>query len=281
MTLAADLAIGRVQAAGTLASAPASGLAGAAPAAQRGHRPLITLDNVTAGYDRHPAVHHLTLEIADGEMLAVVGPNGAGKTALLKLLARTLQPMEGRLVLPAPATCRTAWLAQLDRTDRGFPITVQDLVASGLWHQAGAFGGLNRAQRQRVADALDAVGLGSCARRVIGSLSGGEFQRVRFAQLILQDARLILLDEPFAGVDATTIGVLLPLLARWNAAGVTIVAVLHELDIVRQWFARTLLLARKRVADGPTDQVLTDANWQRASGLSSAIWQSSAWCKPE
>lgn len=243
--------------------------------------PLITLANVTAGYDRHPAVHHLTLSVADGDLLAVVGPNGAGKTTLLKLLAGELRPMEGRLALPPEATCRVAYLPQLNQTDRSFPITVQDLVASGLWHQTGAIRGLDAAQRRRVAESLDSVGLLSCARRVIGSLSGGEFQRVRFAQLMLQDARLMLLDEPFAGIDATTIGVLLPLLAQWNAAGTTIVAVLHELDIVRYWFPRTLLLARKSVAVGATGEVLTDANWQRAAGLSSAIWQSSAWCRPE
>ena len=129
-------------------------------------------------------------------------------------------------------------------------------------------------------DALDAVGLAACAGRLIGSLSGGEFQRVRFAQLMLQDARLVLLDEPFAGVDATTIGLLLPILERWNQAGVTIVTVLHELDIVRQWFPKTLLLARHMVAFGPTDAVLTDANWQRAAGLSRAVWESSLWCRP-
>src|SRR5690606_8305142 len=122
---------------------------------------------------------------------------------------------------------------------------------------------------------------GFCAGRLIGSLSGGEFQRVRFAQLMLQDAKLVLLDEPFAGVDATTIGVLLPQLEKWNAEGVTIVTVLHELDIVRQWFPRTLLLARHLIACGETARVLTDANWQLASGLSASSWESSTWCRAE
>ncbi len=242
---------------------------------------LLTLDNVTAGYDRHPAVHHLNLEIFAGDMLAVAGANGSGKTTLLRLLAGDLKPMEGRLQLPPAAHCRIAYLPQINRTDRDFPITVQDLVASGLWHETGAWRGLDRRQRERVMAALDAVGLAFCASRLIGSLSGGEFQRVRFAQLMLQEARLVLLDEPFAGVDANTIGVLLPQLAKWNAQGVTIVSVLHELDIVRQWFPRTLLLARHLVACGATGQVLTDANWQRAAGLSAAAWEASTWCRPE
>jgi len=261
-----------------LAPVPAATQAAVVPPAARA--PLLTLDNVTAGYDRHPAVHHLSLEILAGDMLAVVGANGSGKTTLLRLLAGDLRPMEGRLVLPHTARCRIAYLPQVNRTDRDFPITVQDLVASGLWHETGALRGLGRRQRDRVMDALDAVGLGFCARRLIGSLSGGEFQRVRFAQLMLQEARLVLLDEPFAGVDANTIGVLLPQLEKWNAEGVTIVTVLHELDIVRQWFPRTLLLARHLVACGDTGQVLTDANWQRASGLSAAMWAASTWCRP-
>lgn len=243
--------------------------------------PLVTLENVTAGYDRHPAVHHLDLEIFAGDMLAVVGPNGSGKTTLLRLIAGDLKRMEGRLSLPSAANCRIAYLPQLNRTDREFPITVADLVASGLWHETGAIRGLDAGQRRRVLDALEGVGLAACARRLIGSLSGGEFQRVRFAQLMLQDAALVLLDEPFAGVDATTIGMLLPLLERWNAQGVTIVAVLHELDVVRHWFPRTLLLARHLVAVGPTAQVLTDANWQQAAGLSAAVWESATWCKPQ
>ena len=243
--------------------------------------PLITLANLTAGYDRHPAVHHLDLTVTEGEMLAVVGPNGSGKTTLLRLLAGDLKPMEGDLRLPDRSQCRIAYLPQFDRTDRGFPITVRDLVASGLWHETGAIRGLDADQRRRVMEALAAVGLAPLALRLVGSLSGGEFQRVRFAQLMLQDARLMLLDEPFAGMDATTIGMLLPLLTRWNRAGVTIVAVLHELDIVRQWFPRTLLMARHMVACGDTSAVLTDANWQRAAGLSSAMWESSTWCRPD
>jgi zinc/manganese transport system ATP-binding protein len=253
----------------------------AAPRAPLADPPLLSLSNVTAGYDRHPAVHHLTLEVQAGEMLAVVGPNGSGKTTLLRLLAGDLKAMEGEPRLPSSRRCRTAYLPQLNLTDRSFPITVHDLVASGLWHETGAMGGLDAGQRRRVMEALDAVGLAPCARRLIGSLSGGEFQRVRFAQLMLQDAGLVLLDEPFAGVDAHTMAMLLPLLNRWNEQGITIVTVLHELDIVRQWFPRTLLLARHMIACGPTREVLTDVNWQRAAGLSAALWDDAAWCGPQ
>ncbi len=265
----------------TAIASPAAPAAPAAPATAPAPSPLLALENVTAGYDRHPAVHHLSLEVFRGDLLAVVGPNGSGKTTLLRLLAGDLKMMEGRLRLPSAAACPIAYLPQLNQTDRSFPITVEDLVASGLWHETGAVRGLSAAQRRRVTQALEGVGLQACAQRLIGSLSGGEFQRVRFAQLMLQDASLVLLDEPFAGVDATTIGVLLPLLERWHAQGITVITVLHELDIVRQWFPRTLILAKDMIALGPTAEVLTDANWQRAAGLSNAVWESSAWCRSD
>lgn len=250
-----------------------------APAAAR-RELLVALDNVTVGYDQHPAIHHLQLQIHAGDMLAVVGPNGAGKSTFLKLLTGERLSLEGAVQLPDERHCRVAYLPQISQTDRQFPITVQDMVASGLWHQCGAFGRLGREGARRVAQALDMVGLCDYAGRVISALSGGEFQRVRFAQLILQDARMVVLDEPFVGIDVTTQQVLLDLLARWHAQGTTIVAALHEQDIVRQWFPSTLLLAREMIAVGPTQTVLTPANWQRAVARSVAAREpSNRWCE--
>ena len=210
---------------------------------------LVSLQNVTVGYDRHPAIHHLQLQISAGDMLAVVGPNGAGKSTFLKLLIGEQLSLEGQVTLPDPDRVRVACLPQINQTDRQFPITVQDMVASGLWHQCGAFGRLGRQGAARVAQALEMVGLRGYAGRVISALSGGEFQRVRFAQLILQDAQLVVLDEPFVGIDVTTQQVLLDLLARWHAQGVTIVAALHEQDIVRSVAARQ---PSTRWCEGPT-----------------------------
>ena len=242
---------------------------------------LVSLANVTVGYDRHPAVHHLQLQIHAGDMLAVVGPNGAGKSTLLKLLiGERLSLLDGEVQLPDERRSRVAYLPQISQTDRQFPITVQDLVASGLWHRCGAFGGLGREGARRVAEALDQVGLRGYAGRLISALSGGEFQRVRFAQLILQDAQMVVLDEPFVGIDVTTQQVLLGLLASWHAQGITIVAALHEQDIVRQWFPYTLLLAREMIACGPTAEVLTPDNWARAVARSAAArTPSNRWCE--
>ncbi|MDO4903973.1 MAG: ABC transporter ATP-binding protein [Lautropia sp.] len=243
---------------------------------------LIRLDNVTVGYDRHPAVHHLDLQIAAGDMLAVVGPNGAGKSTFLKLLIGENSALEGKARLPEERRCRIAYLPQLDQTDRQFPITVQDMVASGLWHRCGVFGAVGRAERRLIDQALTTVGLEGYARRVLSALSGGEFQRVRFAQLMLQDARVVILDEPFVGIDVTTIEALLRLLAGWNAQGITIIAALHEQEIVRQWFPQTLLLAREMIGMGPTAQVLTADNWQRAVERAVAARRpTDRWCEQQ
>ncbi|MDO4636326.1 MAG: metal ABC transporter ATP-binding protein [Lautropia sp.] len=243
-------------------------------------QPLIVLDDVTVGYDRHPAIHHLQLRIASGDMLAVVGPNGAGKSTFLKLLVGEQLLLDGQVKLPDPEEGRIACLPQLNQTDRQFPITVQDMVASGLWHRCGAFGRMDRQGAQLVAEALETVGLRGYARRVISALSGGEFQRVRFAQIILQDARLVVLDEPFVGIDVSTQQILLNLLARWHDQGVTIVAALHEQDIVKKWFPHTLLLAREMIACGPTVEVLTPENWQRAVDRSAAVrTPGTRWCE--
>lgn len=242
---------------------------------------LISLDNVTVGYDRHPAIHHLNLEIAAGDMLAVVGPNGAGKSTFLKLLTGESQALDGTLRWPAGEDCRIAYLPQINQTDRQFPITVQDMVASGLWHRCGALGGLGRAEHRQIEEALDVVGMRGYARRVLSALSGGEFQRVRFAQLMLQQARVVLLDEPFVGIDVTTIEALLRLLADWHRQGTTIIAALHEQDLVRQWFPQTLLLAREMIACGPTAEVLTPDNWQYAVSRAMAARQmgQARWCE--
>jgi len=222
----------------------------------------IALHDLTLGYEQHPAVHHLSLAVDAGSLVAVVGPNGAGKSTLLKAMAGLLKPQGGWLRGPSPRD--VAWLPQQSGIDRSFPISVQDMVALGLWHQIGALGRLTTAHRQALHEALAAVGLLGFEGRGIDTLSGGQMQRALFARLILQDAPVVLLDEPFSAVDQRTTADLLTLLHRWHARGKTVVAVLHDLTQVRANFPLTLLLAREPVAWGVTADVLTDAHWQRA-----------------
>jgi zinc/manganese transport system ATP-binding protein len=231
----------------------------------------VRIRNLTLGYDRHPAVHHLDGTIEEGAMLAVVGPNGAGKSTLLKGLAGAISPLSGAIEIARGDRNAVAYLPQAAEIDRSFPITVMELVAMGLWRRTGLFGGLSKADRHAVDHALAAVGLTGFERRPIGTLSGGQLQRMLFARLLVQDARLILLDEPFTAIDARTCADLLDLVRRWNAEKRTVVAVLHDMETVRQAFPQSLLLARRSIAWGPTDEVLTPENLLAARRMTEAF----------
>lgn len=222
---------------------------------------MIHLANLTLGYDRHPAVHHLTLEIPTGALVAVVGPNGAGKSTLLKGMTGELRPIEGHVVMgPGPV----AYLPQQNDIDPDFPITVFDMVAMGLWREIGAFRGCGPRERARVFEALASVGMRDYADRPIGALSGGQFQRARFARLLLQDAPVVLLDEPFTAIDSRTTTDLMRIVLDWHCIGRTVIAVLHDLEEVHRHFPTALLVARETIAYGPTDTVLTAENLRRA-----------------
>lgn len=229
---------------------------------------FIVLHNLTLGYERHPAVHHLNAAIPRGSLLAVVGPNGGGKSTLLKGMAGLLAPLEGRI--DGLAGRRVAYLPQHAEIDRSFPIRVIDLVAMGLWHEIGALGGLSREQQRRCAAALAAVGLDGFERRTIDSLSGGQFQRALFARLSLQNAEVVLLDEPFAAIDGRTVDDLMQQLVAWQRAGTTVVVVLHDLDLVRRHCPQAMWLAREMVAFGPASEVIDGQHWQRAQPLREA-----------
>jgi zinc/manganese transport system ATP-binding protein len=229
---------------------PVRSSGGVAPAAP----PAVSLHDLTVSYRGHPAVHHLSGAFQAGALTAVVGPNGAGKSSLLGALGGTLHGFEGRI--ERDPAMRVAYLPQASALDRSFPVRVHEVVAMGLWSSIGSLGAVRPAQRDAVLDALAAVGLGGFAQRWLGELSAGQAQRVLFARVLVQDARLILLDEPFNAIDARTTADLLALLQRWKRELRTVVAVLHDLDQVREHFDQALLLARERVAWGATAEVL-------------------------
>jgi zinc/manganese transport system ATP-binding protein len=237
--------------------------------------------NLTLGYDRHPAVHHLTGTVADGVLLAVIGPNGAGKSTLLKGIVGVLRPLDGAIERAQVRKQDIAYLPQIAEIDRSFPITVYDLVAMGLWRRAGLFGGISKRQRDEIEKALSAVGLEGFEGRTIGTLSGGQMQRALFARLLLQDAQLILLDEPFTSLDAKTISDLLALIHRWHGERRTILIVLHDLDLARAQFPETLLLAREAVAWGRTQDVLTAENLLKARQMCEAFDRHAEICETE
>ncbi|MAE44372.1 MAG: ABC transporter [Magnetovibrio sp.] len=239
---------------------------------------ILHFDNLTLGYDRHPAVHHLQYAIRAGALVAVVGPNGAGKSTLLKGIVGNLAPFGGEIRLTGIEVSEIAYLPQQVNIDRSFPISVFDMVAMGLWRKTGAFRRFGREGDRKVGEALDIVGLGGFEKRPIGTLSGGQMQRSLFARLLLQDARLILLDEPFTAIDPATVRDLKGLIRRWHGERRTVVAVLHDLDEVRTDFPETLLLAREQIAAGPTENVLSPANLDQARRLAEAFDEEAAVC---
>lgn len=224
----------------------------------------IEFADLTLGYDRHPAVHHLTGGFARGVTTVVLGPNGAGKSTLLKGIGGLLAPLGGRIRLHGFAARDIAHLPQLAEIDRFFPISIFDFVALGLWRRIGAFGGIGNEERRKVGAALAAVGLEGFERRAIGTLSGGQMQRAMFARLVVQDATVILLDEPFNAVDRRTTEDLIDLVRRWHAEGRTVVMVLHDHDIALRLARDALLIAREKVGFGPVGEVIAEENLARA-----------------
>jgi zinc/manganese transport system ATP-binding protein len=203
-----------------------------------------------------------------------MGPNGSGKSTLLKSIMGLARASGGRITVNTPIS-RMAYLPQMTEIDRSFPMSVQDCVLLGCWSAVGPWGGASKRSMAQASAAIRSVGLQGFEPRSIGSLSSGQFQRVLFARMLVQDADLILLDEPFNAIDSRTTDALLELIQQWHTQGRTVIAVLHDEVQVRENFRQTVLLARELVAWGDTALVLTESNLQRARSLAEA-WDDNA-----
>lgn len=214
----------------------------------------VTLHNVTVRYGRRVALEAVSGEFVAGSLTAVVGANGAGKSTLLAAIAGVVRLAGG--VVDGAARRRLAYLPQLAAIDRDYPLTVAELIALGGWREFGAFRSPGPALRAGAAAAAETVGLTERLGLSIAEISVGELQRALFARLVLQDAPVILLDEPFAAIDAETVPVLLDQVTRWHQEGRTVIAVIHDLELVRARFPASLVLARRCLAWGPTEMSL-------------------------
>lgn len=242
------------------------------------HEACVTFSDLTLGYNSHPAVHHLDGVVRKGSLTAVVGANGSGKSTLMKGVVGLLKPMSGSVsVVPG---VRMAYLPQQSELDRSFPARVQDLVSLGLWPRRGLLGRHRAEDREAVARALVAVGLDGFGTRSVDTLSGGQLQRALFARVLVQDADLILLDEPFNAIDARTMVDLIGLIKRWHGESRTILVVVHDLDLVRDHFPEALLLAREPVAWGKARETLSAENLLRARRFHEAWDEHAPWCAP-
>ena len=235
----------------------------------------IRLENLTFGYDRHPAVHHLEGEFKVGSLTAIVGPNGAGKSTLLKGLMGMIQPLDGHVCVDECKVSEIGFLPQQTQLDPSFPISVLDTVCLGFWRTSGLFGGIKSDKIELAINALKDLGLAGLENRPAGALSRGQFQRVLFARLMVQEAPVILLDEPFTAVDEKTCADLLAIVHRWHDDGRTIIAVLHDYALIRENFPDTLLLARECLDWSPTANVLCPENLNRARLMAQA-WTADA-----
>lgn len=239
----------------------------------------LAFHDLTLGYASHAAIHHLDGAVRKGSLTAVVGANGSGKSTLMKGIAGVLKPMAGSI--ERVSGVRIAYLPQQSELDRTFPARVVDLVSLGLWPRRGLLGRHTAQDRRTVSDALTAVGLSGFEKRPLDTLSGGQLQRTLFARVLVQDADLILLDEPFNAIDSRTVSDLVALIKRWHGEERTILVVVHDLDLVRQNFPETLLLARQKVAWGDTASTLHPENLLRARRFHEAWEDNAPWCEPE
>ena len=239
----------------------------------------LTFRDLTLGYNSHPAVHHLNGAVKAGSLTAVVGANGSGKSTLMKGIVGVLKPMAGESRKMPGASI--AYLPQQSELDRSFPARVVDLVSMGLWPKRGLLGRHTAEDKASVTRALVAVGLEGFEARPIDTLSGGQLQRALFARVLVQDAEIILLDEPFNAIDTRTVTDLIALIKRWHGEKRTVMVVVHDLDLVRQHFPETLLLARHPVAWGQTSEALKPENLLKARRFDEAWHDDAPWCEPE
>lgn len=216
-------------------------------------------------YGDIPALEALEVSIPLNSLTAIIGPNGGGKSTFLKIAAGLLKANDSTISLPIQSIKDLAYLPQMSTFDRTFPLKVSDVVAMGLWPSIGLFRKLPKQMRSQISVLLEKVGLNGFEDRALTALSGGQMQRLLFARLMAQDAKIILLDEPFAAVDPATTQDLIKLIQQWHKDGKTIIAVLHDLTIVRNYFPHTLLLSKKVIAHDATENVLVAEKLAKAA----------------
>lgn len=212
---------------------------------------LIEADGLAVGYDGEAAISGVSFALAPGERMALLGPNGGGKTTLLRALLGELRPLAGRLRVGA----RCATVPQTERAQLDYPVSALDVAAMGALSRLPWWRRPGRRERETAAEALRRVGLGELAGETFGRLSGGQRQRVLIARSLVQDARILLLDEPFSGLDRPSSEGLEALLESLAAAGRGVMIATHDLEQARRWDS-VLCLNRAQVAVGPPAAVL-------------------------
>jgi len=229
---------------------------------------------LTVSYGSRPVLWDVDASFPVGSLSAIVGPNGAGKSTLLKAALGLIPSDAGQVLIEGrpvrAARDRVAYVPQRDAIDWDFPITVREVVEMGLYAKTGWVRRVGRASAAKVDACLDRVGMTEYAKRQIGQLSGGQRQRVFIARALAQEAPVMVMDEPFAGVDARTEASILGLLGDLRDEGRSVIVVHHDLATVRGAFDWVLLINVRTVAAGPVAEVLTPETLRRAYGAAAA-----------
>ena len=233
--------------------------------------PVVVLDDAALAYNSRTVLTGVTGTVVGGEALALIGPNGSGKTTLLRGLLGMVRVAAGSLRVNGAAPGRAprgsiGYVPQVADLDPSFPVTVLDVVLMGTYSRLGLMRRPGRRERRRCREALDAVGLSELASRRFGTLSGGQRQRVLVARCIAAEPRLILLDEPFNGLDQPNRDALLDIIARLKDRGIGVVVSTHDLVLARQTCEKAALLAGRQIAFGPRAEVLVPALIEQAYG---------------
>ena len=239
-------------------------------AAQLEAQAPLDVDCVSVRYGGDAVLQEVSIKVAHGAQVAVVGPNGAGKSTLFKALVGLLPVRSGRILVHGrPAGGRTdpvAYVPQREEIDWHFPVNVTDVVMMGRYGRTGWLRRPGPADRRAVAAALDLMDLGGRARRPISELSGGQQQRVFLARALAQEPHVLLLDEPFTGVDVAARQTTLDVLTKLRERDVTVMVSTHDLELAATRFEHIVLLNRRVIAQGPPEHVLTAEHIAEAFG---------------
>jgi manganese/zinc/iron transport system ATP- binding protein len=230
----------------------------------------LSIHDMTVAYHRKPVLWDIDFDAPEGRLIGIVGPNGAGKSTLIKAVLDLVPRASGRVLFygkPYRQQLKlVGYVPQRESVDWEFPVHALDVVLMGCYGSIGWFKRPSRAHRATAMHALERVGMADFASRQISQLSGGQQQRVFLARALAQDARLYLMDEPFAGVDVATEKAIVQLLRTLRSQGKTVIVVHHDLHTVPQYFDHLILLNMRIVASGPTEVVFTEENLQQTYG---------------
>jgi len=224
---------------------------------------VIKITQLSIYYKQLLALENINVEIQSNAMIAIVGANGSGKSTLLKTIMGQITPHTGHIHFSDSSLNDVAYLPQSQMIDRQFPITVKEFVAAGAWKEIGLFRSFSKKLLVKLTACLQQVGLENALQKQIAELSGGQFQRLLFARMLMQDANILILDEPFNSVDMQTTRDLMKVLHQCHLDGKTVLAVVHDLPLVKQFFPEVLMIAKTVVAQGETTQTLTEQNLRR------------------